>query len=92
MKAENILEAVHCMIGDFKAIGETNHDNEAYENLERLGLIAVDLVHSVAEESLKSNSYEYSVKQNGELATKILRSIKEDIDDYFLDLGEEDDR
>ena len=81
--ADVIIEVLLKFIGPYLAIGETNHDNEAYNNLSEVCYIhnyCYDLIRENAE--LKGN--EYSVVRARE---KAIKHIKESIE-YMTDFLE----
>ena len=65
-------EVVKKLIGSIGPIGETNTDNERFENLKAMTELVELLVKDIGWVGRKSISYEYSVKRAGEFASKFL--------------------
>lgn len=81
MKSETIIEVMEKLIGDVGAIGKSEYDRECHENLKTLEKILEYFTDKVITESYCAGSYMGSVAHNGQYAKKILRKLKDQIDD-----------
>lgn len=69
----NHLEIVKKLIGPIRPTGETNTDNERFENLKTLCQLVNELVTEIdAVGTDFMNSHEFSVKRASEYASKFL--------------------
>lgn len=83
LDVEQIYYVLKKLTGSIHAIGETNHDNQAYENLMLFDEVFGRMYHEIVEEAEKHNIYEGSVSRNGNYALTILENLKEHLD-YVL--------
>lgn len=80
-----LIEIVHKLVGDYHAIGEFYHDNEAQENLEVYCELADHIIFNLIDEAKLVKCYEASRESSGRLAMNELKDIKEAIDDFLED-------
>lgn len=80
---EEITKIITALNGGINPVGETNADNDRYENLKNLETIIDCLLDDIQLLIPNKNSYEYSVKRAGNEAVKYLREIRERITDWF---------
>lgn len=74
----DVYEVVKKLIGDINPIGETNTDNERFENLKKMTDLVDRLLFDidiVATENIKRP--EYSMKRAGEFAGKFFKDLDE---------------
>ncbi len=65
-------EVVKKLVGSIEPVGETNTDNERFENLKAMTELVDLLVRDIGWVRRSSISHEYSVKRAGEFASKYL--------------------
>lgn len=65
-------EIVKKLIGEIQPVGETNTDNERYENLQEMCDLIRNLVADVIKVSQEVNRQEYSIKRAGEYASNFI--------------------
>lgn len=69
-------EIVRKLIGVVTPIGETNTDNERFENLKAMCELVDELVADIVNVSSMTNRYqEYSIKRAAQFATDFLNKI-----------------
>lgn len=69
----NHLEIVNKLIGPVRPVGETNTDNERFENLKNLCKLVDELVTEIDAVGCDfRDSYEFSVKRASEYASSFL--------------------
>lgn len=71
----NHYEIVKKLIGNIKPIGETNTDNERFNNLLIMCELVDFLLSDIDKVAYFKNSQEYSVKRAGDYANKFLDRI-----------------
>lgn len=76
MKAETVIEVVEKLIGCVEAIGETNHDNQAYENLDVMIDVCNALLDDIYIASKTKDCPQYSMKQIGCHAFGFIEDLK----------------
>lgn len=77
MKVEIILEVLNKLIGEINPIGETNIDNERFNNLMTLCSVTESLLYQITQNSIDNkNRPEYSIKRSGEYANQFLRNLE----------------
>lgn len=69
------LDIVFKMVGNISPIGETNTDNERFENLKEMCDLVENLLSTLQMMRSEKNRYEYSIKRSGEYVDKFLTSI-----------------
>ena len=67
-----IHEVVKKLVGPIYPKGETNTDNERFENLKTMTRLVDLLVTNITNVASEANSPEYSVKRAGEFASRFL--------------------
>lgn len=73
MSELEILKAIRLLVGDIKPIGETNKDNQSFENLKKLCYIVNELVSDIDDVSYNNQGrQEFSMKRTGEFASNFL--------------------
>ncbi len=73
----DLHEIVKKLVGLIKPIGETNTDNERFENLKVLCHLIENLMMDIEDMAYyNKNSHEFSVKRAGEFGDKFLNAIK----------------
>ena len=85
MDEKVIIEFVNKLIGDYEAVGETNHDDYSNQRLKVLAEVTYHYVRELSRLTQYRNAVEYSVKECGTIADKFF----EWIDDYAKDWEEE---
>lgn len=80
---EEITKIIDALNGKINPVGETNADNDRYENLKNLEGIIDWLLDDIQLLIPNKNSYEYSVKRAGNEAVEYLNEIRERITDWF---------
>lgn len=65
-------EIVKKLIGQIQPVGETNTDNERYENLIKMCGLIEDLAADVNKVASEVSRQEYSIRRAGEYANKFL--------------------
>jgi len=81
MNAQNIIEVIDKLVGRISPVGETNTDNERFENLETLCEVLNHYHAELVWLRRYEESYEYSVKRAGERARKFIKFIHEEYGD-----------
>lgn len=81
MKAEIVIEVIGKLIGGVNSVGSTHVDNERYENLKELEEVLYHFTDKIIKESYEADSYMGSVSRSGKYARKILKELKERIDE-----------
>lgn len=73
MKKLELKEIVMSLIGNINPIGQSNTDNDRFENLKDLCELVDDLVGKIDDVSYKNkDSHEFSVKRASDYANKFL--------------------
>lgn len=73
MNELEILKAIRILVGNIKPVGETNRDNESFENLKKLTYIVNELVTDIDDVGYNNcDRQEFSMKRSGEFASKFL--------------------
>lgn len=65
------------LIGPIGPIGETNADNDRFENLKEMCQLASNLFEQIKYVALKKDSSEYSVKRAADFADKFITETVE---------------
>ena len=73
-------EIVLKLVGHIDVVGESNYDYRSHENMKQLTVLISDLLDEVSEVAKHHNSYNHSMKIQGEFACKFLKDLKENID------------
>ena len=69
-------DVVKKLLGDISPVGETNTDNDRYDNLKETIELVDSLLENIYEVSFFENRVEYSMKRSGELASKFLKGLR----------------
>lgn len=72
---EEIREVVDKLIGDVEAIGESRHDEKAYDNLEIMTYVCDALIDEIRRSSETKNNPQYSMKIVGDRAYSYLKDL-----------------
>lgn len=70
-----ICDIVKKLIGKIEPIGETNTDNERFENLEAMTILVKELLTDIDSVAFKRKSSQFSIKRAGEFAGNFLDDI-----------------
>lgn len=71
-------DVIRKLIGHINPVGETNSDNEAFQNIKKQCEVINDLLEDVQRiASLHRNRQEYSMKRVGTLAQEFIDLIKQ---------------
>ena len=89
LETKFIIEVLDRLVGDIHAYGETNHDNQAYENLKTYEGVFHQMLSELCGISINIDSYMGSVQRNSEKALKILIEARNEINDYLVDYDKE---
>lgn len=80
MKERDLQTIVYKVVGNISPVGETNVDNERFENLQEF----VELVHALVWDlhavSHCTNNHEYSMKRAGQFAKLALEQLRDVLD------------
>lgn len=75
---ETILSLLQTLVGEIRPIGETNHDNQSFENLQQLCSLADDIVFQIEQVAATyKDRYEFSIKRSGEFADNFIKRLRE---------------
>lgn len=73
METNQILEVIEKLVGKINPVGETNADDERFENLKKLCEITNELIIKIDYVSCENKDrHEYSMKRAGEYSCKFL--------------------
>jgi hypothetical protein len=75
----NYYDIVKKLIGEIEPIGETNTDNERFENLKEMTNLVNDLIMDIQDVSEYEDRGEYSMHRAGKHAEKFLGDIVNDL-------------
>ena len=84
-KTDVVIEVLLNFLSPSKAIGSTEYDNGAYDNLKSICYIH-DYCYDLIRENAELQGYEYSVKRSREYAIKHLKFSIETMTDLLKDL------
>lgn len=87
---EEIVRIINALNGGITPIGETNVDNQRYENLKTIEIIISYLLDDIQLLIPNINRYEYSMKRIGDEAVRYLQGIRAIIDEWMKDYGVEE--
>ena len=74
-KIMKLNEIVKKLNGEISPVGETNTDNQRFENLKNQCDLVFELLDEIIQVAGKKDSYEFSVKKSAEYAEKYLTEI-----------------
>lgn len=82
-----LLDIVNKLVGPIEPIGETNNDNERFDNLKTMCELVDDLLHQIYWVSARNRlSHEASVKKATNYSVIVLKQILENIN--MMDLND----
>lgn len=87
LTGEEIREVVDKLIGDVEAIGETRHDEKAYDNLAIMTYVCDALIDEIRSSSQTKDRVEYSMNRVGDRAYSYLKDLADWLDEI---LGEKE--
>ena len=73
-------EIVKKLIGPIDPIGETNEDNDRYENLKEVTDLVDKLLFDIVQVALQKDRGEYSISRAGKFADEFLKEIEGQIE------------
>lgn len=73
----NYYEITKKLIGEIRPVGETNTDNDRFENLKAMVDLVGKLVEDIEDVATCANRSEFSVQRAGNLARKFRRDLTE---------------
>ena len=76
---ETISEVLFRLTGEIHPIQETNYDNRAYENQEKIMFIIDRCIDEVMRNAERSDTYAYSVKLSSDRAKEYLLDLADHI-------------
>lgn len=75
MKAEQIIEVIDKLVGEIHPIQETNYDNKAYENQEKIMFIIDRYIDEVMLNAERDDVYAFSVARSADRAKEYLLDL-----------------
>jgi hypothetical protein len=75
-------QAISSIIGNIEPIGETNADNESFENLEEATKIVDNLLYKIKSVADCRDNHQYSMSRSGKEAYEFLKTIASEYSDY----------
>lgn len=85
---KQLADMVMGLIGEVEPVGETNTDDNRFDNLLRLQNTVDILLDEIYFVCSYSNNYEYSMKRAGEQAVRWMEEKQEWLDGFLGDGGE----
>lgn len=85
---EIISEVLFKLTGEIHPIQETNYDNKAYENQEKILFIIDRCIDEVMQNAERNDTYAYSVARSRDRAKEYLRDLADHIDKHLNWLDE----
>ena len=83
MTVKILMEVIEKLIGDVEAVGETNHDEDAFINLGLMKGVCDALLIDIYKSSKTKNRHEYSMKKVGKSAYMYLKDLRDWLDDIL---------
>lgn len=80
MKEHDLRTIVYKLVGNISPIGETNADDERFENLQEFVELVHVLVWDLYDVSRRAGRYEYSMKRAGQFAKLSLEQLRDVLD------------
>jgi len=71
----DIHEIVKKLVGEIGPVGETNTDNDRFENLKVMTDLVDDLLTDINWVAQQNNRYEYSINRAGQFASSFLDEL-----------------
>ena len=88
---EEIIKIIESLNGSIEPIGETNTDNQRFENLKNMEKIMNCLLDDIQFLIPRRNSCEYSVQRAGIEAVRYLLDVRENINDWMKEYEVQDE-
>lgn len=76
-------EIIKKIIGNVRPVGETNTDNERFENLKSMCVVAENLLDEIQKVADEKSSCLKSAKKAGEFANDFLKGVSENYPQIF---------
>ena len=89
-KGEEIIKIIDALNGSISPVGETNVDNQRYDNLKNLENIINCFLDDIQMLIPNRNSYEYSVQRIGNEAVEYLQRVRENINEWMQEYDVEE--
>lgn len=77
----NVTEICEKLIGHIDSIGETNYDNESYNNLDEVDNLVSFYLNQLLDNERRRNVSEYSIRKITDKSNKILNEYREMLKD-----------
>lgn len=77
----DVTEICEKLIGHISAIGETNYDNESYNNLDEVDNLVSFYLNQLLDNERRRNVSEYSIRKITDKSNKILNEYREMLND-----------
>lgn len=87
---EEIVRIIDALNGAIRPIGETNTDNQRYDNLKNLETIIDCLLDDIQLLIPNRSLYEYSMNRIGDEAVEYLQRVRENINEWMKEYGVEE--
>ena len=69
------FDIVKKLIGDIHPVGETYTDEERFENIRAMALLAEEIIAELEKEIKNDDRYEYSIKRSGTFTKNGLKTL-----------------
>jgi len=73
----DIHEIVKKLVGEIDPVGETNADNDRFENLKAMTELVDELLSDIYRVARGNNRHEYSINRAGQFASSFLDEVRE---------------
>jgi len=73
----DIHEIVKKLVGKIYPVGETNADNDRFENLKTMTELVDELLSDIYRVAQGNNRHEYSINRAGQFASSFLDEVRE---------------
>ena len=73
----DIHEIVKKLVGETDPVGETNADNDRFENLKAMTELVDELLSDIYRVARGNNRHEYSINRAGQFASSFLDEVRE---------------
>ena len=73
----DIHEIVKTLVGKIYPVGETNADNDRFENLKAMTELVDELLSDIYRVARGNNRHEYSINRAGQFASSFLDEVRE---------------
>ena len=81
MSSENIIEVMEVLIGRVNPRGETNIDNERFDNQEKMIDCVDHMINQLSENAVLRNNSAHSISIAGERAFGFLKNLHDSLED-----------